>query len=300
MLFRPPRLAPLLVGLGAILAVLALAVLGAFIFLEAPINLSSFFLGLWVFLLLVLTSLTAWRTYCCWRLRYHLTRDALTIHWGYRKVIVPVEEIREMVPSQGKAIRWAGGIHGGIHWYAYHAAPGHVEGLGPVYFYATHLSPSHLVFLVTRGGCYGLSLESPERFARGLESCRRLGPLSRQEARLEESPLVHLPFWRDPWAVAFSLSAFLANLALFAYLSHRYPSLASFLSLHFAPTGQVDRIGTKLEIFKLPGMALVVLGSNSLVGLLLHLKERYLARLTLAVALLVQVLFWVAAVRITG
>ncbi|MDP2936848.1 MAG: PH domain-containing protein [Dehalococcoidia bacterium] len=296
MLFRPPRVAPVLVGLGAVLVTLALVATGVFLFLETPISLSSFFLGLWVFLLLVLAALNGWRTWCCWALRYHLTRDALTIHWGHRKEVVPMREFRKLVSSQGKSISWSAGVHG----FAHHVGPGNVAELGLTSFYATHLSPANLVYLLAGDRRYGLSLEDPQRFERYLETCLGLGPLSWQDARIEEGRLVHLPFWRDTWALAMLVGAFLINLALFAYLSYHYPQIPSFLALHFAPSGQVDRIGLKLEVFKLPGIALVVLGGNGLMGILLHVKERYMAYLTLVVALLVQMLFWVAAVRIAG
>lgn len=295
MAFRPPRLAPVLEGAAIVLVLLALAGVGIAMLLETPaVTLSSFFLGLWAFLLLLLAGITAWRTYSCWALRYHLTRDALTIQLGYKKVVVPLGEIRGLESGGGKRIRWVRGVH----WYAYHVASGMVEGLGRTGFYATHLSPRNLVYVVAKGGCYGISLDNPQRFARSLETCQRLGPLSQQEARVEESLLVRLPLWRDPWVVALFLGGFVVNLALFAYLSSRYPSIPSFLSLHFGPSGQVDRVGMKLEIFKLPGIAMVVLGGNGLAGLLLHLKERYMALLVLAIALMVELLFWVAALQI--
>lgn len=296
MVFRPPRLAPVLVGLGAVLLALAMAVAGVTVLLASSITLTTFFLGLWACLLLVLAGLTGWRTFSCWGLRYHLTRDALAIHWGHKRVIVPMTQNPQIVESRGRSISWTRGIH----WFAYHMASGNVDGLGKTQFYATHLSPGRLVYVKAGDRSYGISVKDPSRFARYLETCRGLGPLSRQEARTEESALVRLPFWRDGWALAMLIAAFLANLALFAYLSHRYPSTPSFLALHFAPNGQVDRIGVKLEVFKLPGMALVVLGSNGLVSLLLHLKERYLAHLALAIGLLVQALFWIAALQIAG
>ena len=258
------------------------------------VTLSSFFLGLWVFLLLLLAGITSWRTYSCLVMRYHLTRDALTIQLGHKKVVVPLGEIRGLEPGGGKRIRWVRGVH----WYAYHMALGTVDGLGLTWFYATHLSPRNLVYVVAKGGCYGISLDNPQRFARSLETCQRLGPLSLQDARVEKSLLASLPLWRDPWVAGLFLGSLLVNLALFAYLSSRYPSIPSFLSLHFGPSGQVDRVGMKLEIFKLPSIAMVVLGGNGLAGLLLHLKERYMALLVLAVALMVQLLFWVAALQI--
>lgn len=273
------------------LAVIAAGIQGL---LSSDIAFPSFVLGLFTTILLFLVVLMAWRTLCCWRLRYHLTRDSLTIHWGYRKTVVPLSEVRDVISSEGKPISWAGGIH----WYAYHVAQAQVTKLGPVQFYATHLSPKNLVYVLTRRGHYGISLDNPGRFLRSLETCRGLGALSTEQFRIEESPLVQLPLWRDPWVLTMFSVALLVNVALFAFLSQRFPSAASLLSLHFAPSGQVDRIGDKLEIFKLPVMAMAVLGANGLVGLLLHLKERYLAVLTLAVALMVGILFWVAAAQI--
>jgi len=287
----------MLVGAALVLALLAsvgaavAAILGSEV-----ITLSSFFLGVFSFGFLLLAVLAAWRTYACWTLRYHLTRDALTIHWAFRKVVVPIRSIAELAPSQGKGIRWVRGFH----WYAYHIASGMVGGIGLAQFYATHLSSKNLVYVVADGGSYGISPDSPQRFARSLETCRRLGSLSEQKARVEDSAIVNLPVWRDSWALGLFLCGFLVNLALFAYLSHLYTSIPSLLSLHFASDGQVDRVGTKLEIFKLPGMALAVLGGNGVASLLLHLKERYMALLVLGVSLLVQILFWLAAVQIVG
>ena len=295
MVFRPPRLAPLLLGLGAVLVALGFAGLGLYGLLAASISLWSFFLGFLAFLLLIAAGLAAWRTYACWGMCYHLNRDGLTIRWGYRKVVVPLADIGELVASDRKPVKWSGGIH----WYAYHVGLADVESLGPTRFYATHLSPSRLVYVQAAGDRYAISLKNPKVFARYLETCRGLGSLSRRKSGTDEGSLASLQMWSDPWALGLLVTAFMINLALFAYLSHRFPSLSSYLSLHFAPTGQVDRIGEKLEIFKLPGMALVVLGGNSLASLVLHLRERYLALLALAVALLVQVLFWVAAVEIT-
>ncbi|MDO8690718.1 MAG: PH domain-containing protein [Dehalococcoidia bacterium] len=295
MVFRPPRLTPVLVGASVVLALLAAVGAAAVEVLGSPaVTLSSFFLGIFAFGFLLLAVLASWRTYACWALRYHLTRDALTIHWAFRTVVVPICSIAELASSQGKGIRWVRGFH----WYAYHVAAGMVKGIGVTQFYATHLSSRNLVYVVVEGGSYGITPDSPQRFARSLETCRRLGSLSEQKARVEESAVVNLPVWRDSWVLGLFLCGFLVNLALFAYLSHLYPSIPTLLSLHFAPNGQVDRVGMKLEIFKLPAMALVVLGGNGVAGLLLHLKERYMALLVLGVALLVQILFWLAAMQI--
>jgi hypothetical protein len=296
MVFAPPRLAGLTVGSAAVLMALLVAGAGIVALLITPISLATFLMALGSALSLVLAGLFGQRTLRCLRLRYRLSRDSLTIHWASRRIVVPLPDIKEVVEGEARPIRWKGGIH----WFAYHVGQGEVEGLGPTRFYCTHLSPRYLRYLVTPRETYAISVKDPRRFALSFQMCRKLGPLRKVSLEETEGPLAGLPVWKDRWALGVFLLALALNLGLFAYLSYRYPSLPAFLPLHFAASGEVDRIGIKLEMFKLPGIALVVLGGNSLLGLLLHLRERHLALLCLVVALLVQILFWVAALRIAG
>lgn len=92
--------------------------------------------------------------------------------------------------------------------------------------------------------------------------------------------------------------ALAANAALFLYLAAIYRSLPTLLPLHFAASGQVDRIALKREAFRLPSIALLVFLANFLLGALLHGRERVAARLLLGAALLTQLVFWWAAFNI--
>ncbi len=68
--------------------------------------------------------------------------------------------------------------------------------------------------------------------------------------------------------------------------------------MHFTVLGEVDIIGFRAEVLKLPAMAFVVFASNLAFAVVLHAKERVAAYLCLVAAFFVQVVFWVATTRI--
>jgi len=90
----------------------------------------------------------------------------------------------------------------------------------------------------------------------------------------------------------------LLNLALFVYIGWRYRTLPAFLPLHFDILGQPDRFGVRSEIFKLPAIGLLLLVLNSLFGLAIRRWQKLGAYLLLGVIIVVQVLFWLAALNI--
>ena len=92
----------------------------------------------------------------------------------------------------------------------------------------------------------------------------------------------------------------LLNLALFAYVGWRYRALPESLPLHFDILGQPDRLGVRSEIFKLPAIGLLLLILNSLFGLAIYRWEKLGAYLLLGVTIIVQVLFWLAALNTMG
>ena len=88
------------------------------------------------------------------------------------------------------------------------------------------------------------------------------------------------------------------NLALLGYLSARFPGLDYLLPLHFSNLGQPDRIGTKMELFTLPIIGLIILGTNLILGLALYRSERAGSYVLWGAATAVQALFWLATFSI--
>lgn len=119
-----------------------------------------------------------------------------------------------------------------------------------------------------------------------------------QPEELRGRPSVTFSVWMDPLARLLLILGLIANVALSAYIGLKYRSLPEFLPLHFDASGQVDRIGTRGEIFKLPVIGLIVVVANLVMGFLLHGRERLATYLLFAATILVQVLFWVATLNI--
>ena len=106
------------------------------------------------------------------------------------------------------------------------------------------------------------------------------------------------PFWTDRWAVALLVLAAALDAGLALVLWRRFDVLPELIAIHFNAFGEVDLIGGKNEIFKLPLIGAVVWAANVAIAVAAGPYDRVLARIMLGVAVLVQALFCVAAWRI--
>ena len=94
--------------------------------------------------------------------------------------------------------------------------------------------------------------------------------------------------------------AFLISVALFAYLLARFEFLPDPIPLHFDAFGQPDRIEAKNAIFALPTIGLGVLVVNTILGIIVHLRQRAATLLLAVGALAVEILMWVAMFMMVG
>jgi hypothetical protein len=106
------------------------------------------------------------------------------------------------------------------------------------------------------------------------------------------------PLWHDPWAVGLLVVALALDVALGVLLWRQFDAFPDLIGLHFNAYGEVDLIGGKNEIFKLPLIGAGIWAANAALGVAAWPYDRVLARLVLAVSVLVQVIFAVAAWRI--
>lgn len=124
--------------------------------------------------------------------------------------------------------------------------------------------------------------------------------IARAESVVSHSPSRWVRLARDHTAQVIVALAVLGNVALFAYLWFRFDALPDLIPLHFDSAGLADRIEAKSSIWGIPTIGLIVLVSNTLVGLVLHSRERAATLLLLSGALLVQILLWLAVHSIVG
>lgn len=94
--------------------------------------------------------------------------------------------------------------------------------------------------------------------------------------------------------------SFVISLALFAYLLLRFDALPDPLPLHFDAFGQPDRIEAKNGIFALPTIGFTVLVINTILGVIVHLRERAVALVLIVGGLAVEILMWVAMIIMIG
>ena len=116
--------------------------------------------------------------------------------------------------------------------------------------------------------------------------------------QLPQLPGWRRPFWTDRWALGLALLAAVLDAGLALVLWRRFDTLPELVAVHFNAFGEVDLIGGKSEIFKLPLIGAVVWAANAAIAIVAGPYDRVLARLILGVAVLVQALFCAAAWRI--
>lgn len=104
--------------------------------------------------------------------------------------------------------------------------------------------------------------------------------------------------WRDRLCVALGLAGIVCDIALALVLWARLPQLPELLPVHFNAYGEVDLIGARVEVLRLPLIGGIVWATNVALGTIVAPFDRVLARLLLAAALLAQLLIAIAALRI--
>jgi hypothetical protein len=231
-------------------------------------------------------------TYALATLRYAITDDAMVIVWGFRRVVVPIQNVQRMVP--GRTLEEA---HiEGLNWWGCHVGSAEVPRIGYTLFYSTHSSPDELLYIVTDGEAYALTVLDQAGFAEEIQARAALGPVLGAGQRATATGLAAMPFWRDRVALLASGASILACAALVGYVFAMYPGLPNVVQFEFPELGGIVRIGNKAELLRIAYLGAGVLGVNVVLGLLVHAKERAAGLWLLASAGMIQGVLLAAAV----
>ncbi len=291
--WKPRRLLASGIGIGAMLAIFLLDGLLLHILRSQPLTLLSFFLGLLIALSLPLLTILGYLLYGLFSLSYLIGRDSLVICWARRQEIVPLAAIESTIPAEtlGEEIKIRG-----LRWPGYCIARGRGDKAGEVLFFSSD-RPAEQLLITTPTMSYIVSPSNRTGFLSALRARQRLGPAQELQQATQDRGLVALSVWRDWKALGLMASGGVANAGLFAYIAARYPFLPELVPL-LSEAGQVKLIGTKEELLELPIIGLVVFLANTIVGFILHRWERPVTYFLTAIALVVQILFWSAALSI--
>lgn len=291
--WKPSLSLGLVVGVVWVLALLALGIYLVVRIWYLPVSLYSFGLALLAALAALVMALYCYRLYGYLSLRFSLDGERLTIAWQGSRHIVPVALITEARPLGPARIRlWGSG------WPGYWVGQGSINGVGKALFFTT-LCPKDSVLVSTADSSYVLSPADPSSFLHELHLRRQENKTSTAAVEFLPSPLGALAIWRDRPLLAGAALGLLADLSLYAYMCWRYSGLPERLPLHFNVLGEVNRVGERSEVFWLPLIGSLVLGANLAGALAVHArKEAVAAYILVGMAVLVQVLLWVASVRL--
>jgi hypothetical protein len=293
--WKPRRLLGVGLGVGIVLILLLLDGLLLGILRSRPVAFLSFVLGLLVVLSLFLAGTLGYLIYGLLRLRYLIGRDSVVISWAARQETIPLAAIESIEPLVGLGDRIRGRRF---------CLPGHCVGWARddqgrrVLLYSTGPRSEELL-ITTADTSYVISPRNPSGFLSAVRARRRLGPAESLERARSEGGLAGLAIWRDLVAVGLAAIGALANAGLFAYIALRYPHLPGIVPL-LSEAGQVTLLGYKEELWELPAIGLTVLLANTILGFALHRWERVVTYCLGAMAILVQVIIWSAAIKVMG
>jgi hypothetical protein len=262
---------------------------------DQQINFLTFLMALIVLFSVPVLLLAVYQTVSLVTLRYRLDRNGVFVRWFGSEQIIPIRDIQRIIPGR----QLGGGIvrRRGLRWPGHERGVGLVPGIGRTRFLASRPLVGQLL-LVTPGKAFGISPRDPDGFVKAFEARQSLGPNRLLEQEVHRARWLTWPLWADSTAWTLLGAAAAINLGLFGYLAALFPGLDFQLPLHFNRLGQADRIGTKMELFDLPIIGLIILGTNLALGLLLYRRERAGSYLLWGAAAAVQALFWLAAVSI--
>jgi hypothetical protein len=288
MRFRPRRWPGVLSGAGFALLLLTTDVWLALRIARRMPDLISLLFGLLCLLTVPLLAALGYSLYGLLTLTYDVNRDRVLIRWAASEQVVPMGRITRIVEGSqlGRPVRWRG-----IRWPGYMIGRGEPAGASarPFLSFATG-SLSRQLLLVTPSLGYGISPLDRQGFLSALALRRQMGTLEDLAQEARHPQCLGWSFWRDWILWCLALTSALANGAQLAYLCWRYASLPLMLPLHFDPLGQVDRTGTRAELFRLPLIGLLVLVANGIFSGVAHSRQRAASRLLLGGTLLVQAL----------
>lgn len=295
MVFHPPRRLGLALAFGGLALLLALdaGLLG--VLRADPLSLPAAFS---LFLLVASLPAIAWLTYRAYgllRSRYVISRNAIVVEWGDRRIVLPMpllDEARLGAEVEAPVLRPSGLSLPGLA-----VGTAAVAGLGEVEFLAADGKPG-LVLLRHAESWLAISPGQPQAFLEALRAFQAEGPAQEIEP---ESVLPAVHRWallHDRLALGFIIAGGLSVLALVIYLAAIAAQLPAEIALHFDAAGRPDRYGPPTGLLILPAIAGLTWLVNTLAGAWLHRRpaERPAAYLLLGATLFVQGLVWVATV----
>src|SRR5262249_17321296 len=119
MVFHPPRTTGLLIALGVVVVLLGLDVGFSLVLRSNLLSVAGFLSRLLLLASLPVIAVVAYRSYGLLRSRYVLSRNAIVVEWGSRRIVLPMgmlDEARDGADVPGevrpRGLTWPGSVFG--------------------------------------------------------------------------------------------------------------------------------------------------------------------------------------------
>jgi hypothetical protein len=269
--FRPPRALGVIVGGGFAAWALVVAVVAMRTGLGARAEFKTFLAWAIAVLALVVCGLFANWAYALHTLSYRIDNERLTVQWGFRRVLIPISTIQRMIPGRTLDVARVEGLN----WWGCHVGGSEVKRIGYTIFYSTHSTPDELLYLVTTGQTFALTVLDQAAFAEEIQARADLAAVEDDSLqRSTATGIASLPFWRDRVSViVVAISAALTAIVC-GYVFANYPGLPNVVELSFPAFGGVVRVGDKGELLRIAYLGVGILAVNAGMGVALHARER--------------------------
>lgn len=280
------------IGLMSFITLINAALIG--VAASQPMAIGTFVVGVAVVFGFLLVGLIAYWVYGLASSSYELDRNALVIHWGPSQQVIPLSEIERVFVGgdmEGRARFYGAGWPG--HWVGF----GEIEEGEETLFYATE-PPRKQIFVATPGLVYGISPADGAAFLASLQKRLQMGPTQVVEQSSRRPSILEWGIWQDRLGLALIGAGAVALVGLIGLLSFRFPALPFLIPLHFSASGSPLRLGPRADIFVIPLIGLVALLVNGALGGLLYRRDRVASYLLWGGSLLVQLLTWIAALKL--
>jgi hypothetical protein len=288
---RPPRALGVITGGALSVWAFLLAAAAMFVAAGAPVELKTFLAWVVGAALLLVGILFAYWAWALSTLGYEIGRDALTIRWGFRRISVPIANIQRMIP--GRTVYDA--RVDGLNWWGCHIGHGDVTRVGYTLFYSTHSSLDEILYVVTSGEAFGLTVLDQAAFAEDIQANAALGAVIGHRQRAAAWNIVAWPFWRDATAKTLAMLSVLAAAVVTGYVYAEYPGLPAVVQLDFPALDGIVRIGEKSELLRIAYVSGGIALANAVVGVVVHSRVRAAGIWMFASSLLLQGVLLAAA-----
>jgi hypothetical protein len=294
--WKPNKSLGIVIGILIILTIMSVSTYLAYSTFSQPFGASFYFTGLFFIISLPLLGIVCYWFYGLVTLTYRIDRSQLLIYCGNWRLTVSLASITRV--ASGSQLSGDMAFHG-VGWPGYLMGRYQTSDGSMLVTHSTEPLDRQLV-ITTPQGSYGISPREMNAFVAELRVMLAEGSTRVVKEGRELAPLGALPVWRDAWFWGGVLIGAIANLTLWGLIANLYPDLPNRLPLHFDPRGRVDLVGSKEGFLIVPLIGSMAGLVNGLLGMVIHNRERFAVYLLLGANLLVQMMGWIAALRIIG